>query len=206
MLWGGSSYFFIVQLGLKLDSATKTAEISQASLRAERENSRALLYTNEEFKSLQLQIREMNLLRESNAQLREENKHNFDECQKLRETSQKAKTEIENLETLLAVREYDATTFKKEKEILKMAKEHLERRLSERCQNISVEEYDRMKIDVQHMQLNLKGKDSQLQEIQRSISKKEELLLLLEQEVGRSRMKLDDRERRINELLKVEVL
>lgn len=27
------------------------------------------------------QVREMNLLRESNAQLREENKHNFDECQ-----------------------------------------------------------------------------------------------------------------------------
>ncbi|KAK1387944.1 Nuclear-pore anchor [Heracleum sosnowskyi] len=195
------------RLQAQLDSATKTAEISQASLRAERENSRALLYTDEEFKSLQLQIREMNLLRESNAQLREENKHNFDECQKLRETSQKARTEIENLETLLAVRENDATAFKKEMEILKMAKEHLERRvdeLLERCQNISVEEYDRMKIDVQHMQLNLKGKDSQLQEIQRSITEKEERLLLLEQEVGRSRTELDDRERRINELLKVE--
>ena len=28
-----------------------------------------------------LQVREMNLLRESNMQLREENKHNFEECQ-----------------------------------------------------------------------------------------------------------------------------
>ncbi|KAK1378850.1 hypothetical protein POM88_025594 [Heracleum sosnowskyi] len=56
---------------------------------------------------------------------------------------------------LREMRENDATTFKKEKEILKMAKEHLERRvdeLLERYQNISVEEYDRMKIDVQHMQ------------------------------------------------------
>ena len=30
-----------------------------------------------------LQVREMNLLRESNMQLREENKHNFEECQVL---------------------------------------------------------------------------------------------------------------------------
>lgn len=41
---------------IQLDSAIKTAETSQASLRAERENSRALLYTDEEFKSLQLQV------------------------------------------------------------------------------------------------------------------------------------------------------
>ncbi|KAL8134769.1 nuclear-pore anchor isoform X1 [Apium graveolens] len=195
------------RLQAQLDSAIKTAETSQASLRAERENSRALLYSDEEFKSLQLQVREMNLLRESNAQLREENKHNFDECQKLRETSQKAKTEIENLETKIAVRENDVKALKKEKEILEMEKEHLEKRvheLLERCQNISVEEYDRMKIDIQHMQLNLKGKDSQLQEIQRSISEKEEQILHLEQEVGRSRKELDDREKRVNELLKVE--
>lgn len=51
--------------------------------------------------------------------------------QKLRETSQKARTEIENLDTLLAVRENDVTALKKEKEILKMEKEHLERRVDE---------------------------------------------------------------------------
>lgn len=41
---------------LQLESAVKTAETTQASLRAERANSRALLYTDEEFKSLQLQV------------------------------------------------------------------------------------------------------------------------------------------------------
>lgn len=92
------------------------------------------------------------------------------------------RTETENLETTLAVRENDVATLKKEKEILKMEKEHLERRvdevfhyficssyliflmytiskdhllfkLLERCQNISVEEYDRMREDVQQMQV-----------------------------------------------------
>uniref|UniRef100_A0A165YAK9 Uncharacterized protein n=1 Tax=Daucus carota subsp. sativus TaxID=79200 RepID=A0A165YAK9_DAUCS len=190
-----------------LESAIKSAEMSQATLRAERANSRALLYTDEEFKSLQLQVREMNLLRESNAQLREENKLNFDECQKLRETIQKARTEVENLEKILAVREDDVAALKKDKDILKMEKEHLERRvdeLLERCHNISVEEYDRMREDVQQMQLNLKEKDSQLQEIKRSMSDKEERISHLEQELERSRAEIGERERRVAELLKVE--
>ncbi|XP_017246797.1 nuclear-pore anchor isoform X3 [Daucus carota subsp. sativus] len=195
------------RLQSQLESAIKSAEMSQATLRAERANSRALLYTDEEFKSLQLQVREMNLLRESNAQLREENKLNFDECQKLRETIQKARTEVENLEKILAVREDDVAALKKDKDILKMEKEHLERRvdeLLERCHNISVEEYDRMREDVQQMQLNLKEKDSQLQEIKRSMSDKEERISHLEQELERSRAEIGERERRVAELLKVE--
>lgn len=47
---------YVFCIYLQLDSAIKTAETSQASLRAERENSRALFYTDEEFKSLQLQV------------------------------------------------------------------------------------------------------------------------------------------------------
>ncbi|KAI3907306.1 hypothetical protein MKW98_010656 [Papaver atlanticum] len=48
---------------------------------SERANSRSLIFSDEEFKSLQIQVREINLLRESNNQLREENKNNFEECQ-----------------------------------------------------------------------------------------------------------------------------
>lgn len=55
-------------------------------------------------------------------------------------------------------------------------------------------------------QLNLKEKDSQLQEIKRSMSDKEERISQLEQELERSRAELDERERRVAELLKVEVL
>ncbi|KAI8550055.1 hypothetical protein RHMOL_Rhmol06G0074600 [Rhododendron molle] len=53
-----------LRLQSQLESALKAAEAAQASLHAER-------------------VREVNLLRESNIQLREENKHNFEECQLL---------------------------------------------------------------------------------------------------------------------------
>lgn len=41
----------------------------------------SLLPTQRDVVNVSLQVREMNLLRESNMQLREENKHNFEECQ-----------------------------------------------------------------------------------------------------------------------------
>lgn len=89
------------RLQSQLESALKSAESAQALLHSERGKSRASLFTEDEFKSLQLQVRELTLLRESNVQLREENRHNFEECQKLREAFQNAKIETENLEKLL---------------------------------------------------------------------------------------------------------
>nr|GFC79735.1 nuclear-pore anchor [Tanacetum cinerariifolium] len=62
-------------------------------------------FTEDEFKALQIQVREMNLLRESNVQLREENKHNFEKCQKLRQFTHTSKVEIENLQNLLGERQ-----------------------------------------------------------------------------------------------------
>lgn len=41
---------------IQLESALKAAETAQASLRADRANSRASLFTEEEFKSLQFQV------------------------------------------------------------------------------------------------------------------------------------------------------
>lgn len=196
-----------LRLQAQLESAIKTAETTQASLRAERANSRALLYTDEEFKSLQLQVREMNLLRESNIQLREENRLNFDECQKLREAAQKARNETENLETLLAASHTEVEALKKEIEMQQIKREHLEKRvdeLLERCKNISVEDYDRMREDVQQMQVNSKEKDSQLEEIKKSLFEKQEVISHLEQDLARSRTELDERETRINYVLKLE--
>ncbi|KAF3456445.1 hypothetical protein FNV43_RR01095 [Rhamnella rubrinervis] len=120
-----------LRLQSQLESALKAAETAQSSLHAERASSRSLLLTEDEIKSLQLQVIEMNLLRESNVQLREENKHNFEECQKLREIPLKANIETENLERLLNERQIEVEACRKEIEMQKLDNERLEKRVSE---------------------------------------------------------------------------
>ncbi|KAJ7982109.1 nuclear-pore anchor [Quillaja saponaria] len=172
-----------LSLQSRLESALKAAESAHASLEAERANSRSFLFTEEEIKSLQLQVREMNLLRESNIQLREENKHNFEECQKLREMAQKARAESEHLENLLRERETEVEAYKKEIEVQKMAKEHLENRVSED---------------------KLKEKDAQIEEIGKVLSQKQDTIAHLEQDLTNCRLKLAEKERRTNDILQVE--
>ncbi|KAL2488535.1 Nuclear-pore anchor [Forsythia ovata] len=90
-----------LRLQSQIESALKAAELAQASLHAEQVQSRASQLTEEEFKSLQLKVRELTLLRETNVQLREETRHNFEGCMKLCEGAQEVKIEIENLERIL---------------------------------------------------------------------------------------------------------
>lgn len=196
-----------LRLQSQLESALKAAETAQASLQADRANSRALLFTEEEIKSLQLQVREMNLLRESNMQLREENKHNFEECQKLREIAQKARAETESLESLLRGRQIEVETCKKEIEMQKVERDNLETRiceLLERCKNIDVEDYNRMKDDVQQMREKLKDKDVHIDEIRKLLSERQEMISKLEQDLSKCKLELNEREKRINDILQVE--
>ncbi|KAL6283070.1 hypothetical protein ACE6H2_013999 [Prunus campanulata] len=190
-----------------LESALKASETAQSSLHAERANSRSLLFTEEEIKSLQLQVREMNLLRESNIQLREENKHNFEECQKLREISQKANIEIQNLERLLRERQIELEACRKELEMLKTEKDHLEKRvheLLERYRNIDVEDFDRVKNDVRQLEEKLEKKVSRVEEVEKLLSEKQETVSHLEQDLSNHRLDLTEKEKRINETLQVE--
>ncbi|XP_048326058.2 nuclear-pore anchor isoform X2 [Ziziphus jujuba] len=196
-----------LRLQSQLESAFKAAEAAQSSLHSERASSRSLLFSEDEIKSLQLQVREMNLLRESNIQLREENKHNFEECQKLREIAQKANVETESLERVLKEREIEVEACKKEIEMQKLEKEHLEKRVSEileKSRNIDVEDYDRLKDEVQQLQEKVKEKDAQIEEIKRLLSEKQEMVSKLEQDLSNCRIELTERERRINESLQVE--
>ncbi|CAK7326022.1 unnamed protein product [Dovyalis caffra] len=196
-----------LRLQSQLDGALKAAENAQASLHAERTNSRALLFSEEEVKSLQLQVRELNLLRESNMQLREENKHNFEECQKLREVAQNAKAQSDKLESLLREKQIEVEACKKEIEMDKVEKDRLEKRISElleRCGNIDVEDYTRMKDDLQHMQEKLKEKDSEIEEIKNLVSEQQEKILKLEQDLAKSESELNHREKRINDILQTE--
>ncbi|XVE99034.1 hypothetical protein REPUB_Repub03eG0161700 [Reevesia pubescens] len=196
-----------LRLQSQLENALKAAENAQATLHAERANSRAVLMTEEEIKSLQHQIREMNLLRESNMQLREENKHNFEECQKLREVAQKHRIESETLENKLVERQIQLEAYKKEIEMHWTERDLLEKRVSElleRCRNIDVEDYDRLKNDVQQKEEKLNEKDAQIEEITNLLSKKQDIISKLERDLANSKLELNEKDKKLHDILQLE--
>ncbi|XP_073028198.1 LOW QUALITY PROTEIN: nuclear-pore anchor [Primulina eburnea] len=196
-----------LRLQSQLESVLKSSEDAQTSLRSERAKSRSALFTEEDFKSLQLQVRELTLLRESNAQLREENRHNFEECQKLREALQKDKNEIENLEKLLRSRETDLEACRKEIDMQKMEKVHLEKRINElleKCRDVDVNDYNRLKESSQLMQSNLREKEAQIEELEKKMSEKQDSASRLEQDLAMCRTELNERDTKISELLQSE--
>ncbi|CAN1263026.1 Nuclear-pore anchor [Linum perenne] len=167
-----------LRLQSQLESALKAAENAKVSLGAERSNSRALIFSEEEMKSLQYQVSEMNLLRESNMQLIEENKHNVEECQKLHDLAQESEAKAEDLKLLLKEREREIEGLKKETEILRVDKDFLQNRMSE--------------------------KNNELEETKNCMLKQQETLSKLENDFGRSEVELNQRERRINDLVQAE--
>lgn len=193
----------------QLESALRAAETAQESVQAVRANSRALLFTEDEFKSLQLQVREVNLLRESNIQLREENKHNFEEGQKLREVAQKARMESEQLDTLLREKQIELEASRKEYQMQKLEKDQLEEKvkeLLEKCRNnIDAEDYHRMRDDIKQMQSNLSEKDVQLEDMKKLLYERDGAISELERNLANNRKELSEREGRFNESLQVEV-
>ncbi|XP_073125312.1 nuclear-pore anchor [Henckelia pumila] len=196
-----------LRLQSQLESALKSAEDAQTSLQSERAKSRSSLFTEEDFKSLQLQVRELTLLRESNAQLREENRHNFEECQKLREAFQKDKNEIGNLEKLLRNRESDLEACRKEIDVQKMEKVRLEKRINElveKCRDVDVNDYNHLKESSQLMQSNLREKDAQIEELKKKMSEKQDLASHLEQDLAMCRTELNERDTKISQLLQSE--
>ncbi|GMJ02820.1 TRANSLOCATED PROMOTER REGION, nuclear pore anchor [Hibiscus trionum] len=196
-----------LRLQSQLENALKAEENVKATLNAERSNSRAVLMTEDEIKSLQHQIREMNLLRESNMQLREENKHNFEECQKLREVAHKSKIESEALESRLMEKQFELEASKREIEKHQAERDILEKRVSElleRCRNIDVEEYDRLKNDVQQKEEKLKEKDAQIEEMTNLLAKKQDIISKLEQDLANSKSELNEKDKKLNDILQLE--
>ncbi|CAN7128990.1 unnamed protein product [Brassica rapa subsp. narinosa] len=187
-----------LRLQSQLESAVKMAESARGSLNAERSSTRASLLTEDEIKSLQLQVNEMNLLRESNMQLREENKHNFEECQRLREVSQKARTDFENSENLLKQKQTELDLCMKETE--KLRKEiDLQKRmvdeLRETYKNIDVADYNRLKDEMRQFEDKLKGKDAHIEEIKKLVLEKENKISLLEKDLTNCKNELREREK-----------
>ncbi|CAI0378069.1 unnamed protein product [Linum tenue] len=181
-----------LRLQSRLESALKAAENAKVSLGAERANSRAFIFSEEEMMSLQHQVEEMNLLRESNMQLREENKQSVEECQKMRELAQETETKADNMKILLRGREAEIEACKKEIEMSRAEKDFLQKRVSELLEkNINVEDYDKLKANLQRLQEKLKEKDDQLVDTKNCMSRQQETLSKLEEDLGRNEAELN---------------
>ncbi|XP_074307607.1 nuclear-pore anchor [Silene latifolia] len=186
-----------LRLQSQLERAMKASEEAEASLSTERANSRNLLFTEDEFKALKLQVSEMNLLRESNMQLREENRHNFEECHKLREVAQSAKIEAEKLQNILNEKELEIEGLRKEVELCKKEKDNLEAQMFDMCEaskNVNVGEYSRLKSEVEELQASVRAKEAIIVEAQNQISQKQELIAKLDQELTSTRLQLTERD------------
>ncbi|CAN8233681.1 unnamed protein product [Cochlearia groenlandica] len=190
-----------LRLQSQLESAVKTAESARGSLSAERASTRASLLTEDEIKSLQLQVTEMNLLRESNMQLREENKHNFEECQRLREVAQKARVESENAENLLKQKQSELDMCMKEMEKLRTETDLQKLRvdeLRETYRNIDVADYNRLKDEVRQLEEKLKTKDAHIEDFKKALLEKQNKISLLEKELTNCKKELSEREKRLD--------
>ncbi|XP_008793820.2 nuclear-pore anchor isoform X1 [Phoenix dactylifera] len=196
-----------LRLQSQLESSIKASERAQTLLHSQHENSKAILFKDDEFKSLQLQVREINLLRESNMQLREENKHNFEECQKLRDEVQKAKMGAERFENLLKEKQIEFDACQKEVEMHRMEIGHLNNRiveLVESCKNIDPAEHERMKDELQQIKVLLKENEMEVQLTKNLLSEKQETISNLEQALVKCQSELAEQVKRLNDALQIE--
>ncbi|CAD6249540.1 unnamed protein product [Miscanthus lutarioriparius] len=191
------------RLQIELESALKSTKEAQDLLRSQADSARALMFKDEEFKSLQIQVREVNLLRESNIQLREENKHNFEECQKFREEAQKAKMESERLQNLLLEKEVDAEMCKRELEMQKAEIANLNQRISELIENskgIDLNTYEAMKNELQNIKSTLRENSMELESAKKLVSEKEVAIKNLEDKLSVCQSELDSKEKKLNDV------
>ncbi|URE35468.1 Permease family [Musa troglodytarum] len=195
------------RLQLQLETALKASEAAQKLLHSKCENDRAMLFKDEEFKALQLQVREINLLRESNMQLREENKHNFDECQKYRDEAQKAKVDAEKYENLLMEKQLEFDACQKEVEMLRIEINHLNNRINELAEshkNVDPEEYERMKNELQQTKALLRDSEAEVGLANNLVTEKQGNISNLEQALAKCKLELTEKEKKLNDAVQVE--
>jgi nucleoprotein TPR len=144
-----------IRLQKQLEAAYHAAEEAQASLRREHESARASFYTDEEFRTLQAQVRELNLLRESNAELREENRRNFEDCREWRDKAREAQAELEPVRKLLREKEVELEASGRTLDIHKQETLRWEKRvkqLLEKYRAVDVDDYQRVKDELAAIQ------------------------------------------------------
>uniref|UniRef100_A0A0E0CRB4 Uncharacterized protein n=1 Tax=Oryza meridionalis TaxID=40149 RepID=A0A0E0CRB4_9ORYZ len=191
------------RLQIELESALKSTKEAQDLLRSQTDSARTSMLKDEEFKSLQFQVRELNLLRESNIQLREENKHNFEECQKFRDEAQKAKMEAERLHNLLLEKQVDAEICKKEIEMQKTEIANLNQKIFELVENsrgVDLSTYETMKDELQNIKATLRENSAELERTKNLLSEKDSVIRNLEEKLAGCQSELDAREKKLNDV------
>ncbi|BBN02351.1 nucleoprotein TPR [Marchantia polymorpha subsp. ruderalis] len=147
-----------LRLQRQLDAALRSAEDALSTLRREQETARTSLYSDEEFRSLQAQVRELNLLRESNSQLREENRRNFEDSRESREKARLAYIELEPLQKRLKEKEVELESSAKELEMQRAETQRWQNRVTqllEKYKTIDVDDYQRVKSEREELQVSV---------------------------------------------------
>ncbi|KAF0932600.1 hypothetical protein E2562_010474 [Oryza meyeriana var. granulata] len=191
------------RLQIELESALKSTKEAQDLLRSQADSARTSILKDEEFKSLQFQVRELNLLRESNIQLREENRHNLEECQKFRDEAQKAKMEAERLHNLLLEKQVDAEICKKEIEMQKTEIANLNQKISELVENsrgVDLNTYETMKDELQNIKSTLRENAAELECAKHLLSEKDAVVRNLEEKLAGCQSELDAREKKLSDV------
>uniref|UniRef100_A0A7I4FVD3 Nucleoprotein TPR/MLP1 domain-containing protein n=1 Tax=Physcomitrium patens TaxID=3218 RepID=A0A7I4FVD3_PHYPA len=192
-----------VRLQKQLEGAYRAAEEAQASLRREHESARVSLYTDEEFRTLQTQVRELNLLRESNAELREENKKSFEDCREWREKARVAQSELEPLRKRLREKEVDLEASARTLESQKAQTQRWERRVSQlldKYKAVDLEEYQRVKNELSAIQDREKETRSSLEIARKEIQDLKSVVTKFEEEKQAKNNQISDFENRVAEL------
>ncbi|GBG81739.1 hypothetical protein CBR_g33917 [Chara braunii] len=189
-----------VRLQKQADAALRAAEDARTQLRVEQERNRASIQAEEEHRALVSQVQQLNLLRESNATLREENERNFREAKEWRDKAQKALAETDPLRGLL--KEKDAELEAARKETLKIKEEvtlwqNRVKQLLEKYKSVDMEEYKQMRAELSSLKEHLKAVEQDIRSATAARAEAEEKLAKAEKELLNSASRLAEVEKEL---------
>ncbi|CAI5504033.1 unnamed protein product, partial [Closterium sp. Naga37s-1] len=141
-----------LRLTKQVEAAEREAQEAQQQLREARARGAATAQSEGEFAALKAQVAQVNLLRESNAMLRDESQRNFADAGEWREKARQAQQQVGPLQAAVQRREAEVAAGKREVESAREEAGRWQRRvqqLLEKYKAIDVEEYQRLQDQLQ---------------------------------------------------------
>ncbi|CAI5506783.1 unnamed protein product, partial [Closterium sp. Naga37s-1] len=141
-----------LRLTKQIEAAEREAQEAQQQLREVRARGAATAQSEGEFAALKAQVAQVNLLRESNAMLRDESQRNFADAGEWREKARQAQQQVGPLQAAVQRREAEVAAGKREVESAREEVGRWQRRvqqLLEKYKAIDVEEYQRLQDQLQ---------------------------------------------------------
>ncbi|CAI7858225.1 unnamed protein product, partial [Closterium sp. NIES-53] len=155
-----------LRLTKQIEAAEREAQEAQQQLREARARGAATAQSEGEFAALKAQVAQVNLLRESNAMLRDESQRNFADAGEWREKARQAQQQVGPLQAAVQRREAEVAAGKREVESAREEVGRWQRRvqqLLEKYKAIDVEEYQRL-------QDQLQVKEKQAEQLEQELS------------------------------------